>query len=125
MTSRTHRSRLTVNAITAAKPRDTEYTIWDGALAHCGERVHSSRVRSFIVQTRAQGRMRKITLGRFPEMGIKKARRDAATMLARLSGGNRVRRPRTTADSRAARPVVVSKRPFQADSGQACECLPM
>ena len=87
MTSRTHRSRLTVNAIAAAKPRDREYTLWDGTLAHFGMRVHPSGVGSFIVQTRARGRMRKITLGRFPEMGVEKARREAATILARLWGG--------------------------------------
>ena len=57
-------------------------------------RVHPSGVRSFIVQTRARGRMRKITLGRFPEMGIEKARREAATVLARLWGGEAVAAPR-------------------------------
>ena len=49
---------------------------------------------SFIVQTRAHGRMRKITLGRFPEMGIKQARREAAALLARLWGGEPVPAPR-------------------------------
>ena len=57
-------------------------------------RVHPSGVRSFIVQTRVRGRMRKITLGRFPEMGIEKARREAATVLARLWGGEAVAAPR-------------------------------
>ena len=38
--------------------------------------------------------MRKITLGRFPEMGIEKARREAATILARLWGGEAVPPPR-------------------------------
>ncbi|MDE0377851.1 MAG: integrase arm-type DNA-binding domain-containing protein [Rhodospirillales bacterium] len=96
MTSRTRHTRLTVNAITAAKPRAKEYTLWDGSLAHFGVRVHPSGVRSFIVQTRANGRMRKITLGRFPEMGIEQARREAATVLVRLWGGETVPAPRKT-----------------------------
>ncbi len=99
MTSRNHRSRLTVNAIAAAKPRDREYTLWDNLLAHFGVKVQPSGVRSFIVQTRAQGRMRKITLGRFPEMGIEKARREAAAVLARLWGGEAVASPRKTKTS--------------------------
>ena len=53
-------------------------------------RVHPSGVKSFIVQTLVQGRMRKLTLGRFPEMGIEKARREAAAVLARLWGGEAV-----------------------------------
>ena len=94
MTNRTRQTRLTVKAITAAKPRAKEYTLWDGSLAHFGVRVHPSGVRSFIVQARANGRMRKITLGRFPEMGIEQARREAAAMLVRLWGGEPVPAPR-------------------------------
>ena len=96
MTSRSRHPRLGANAITAAKPGAKEYTLWDGALGHFGVRVHPSGVRSFIVQTRVRGRMRKITLGRFPEMGIEKARREAATVLARLWGGEAVAAPRKT-----------------------------
>ena len=96
MTSRNRRSRLTVNAIAAAKPEVKEYTLWDGTLAHFGVRVHPSGLRSYIVQTRVQGRMRKITLGRFPEMGIEKAQRKTATVLARLWGGEAVVAPRKT-----------------------------
>ena len=96
MTSRNRYPRLGVNAITAAKPRPKEYTMWDGSLAHFGVRVHPSGIKSFIVQTRVQGRMRKLTLGRFPEMGVEKARREAAVILARLWGGETVAAPRKT-----------------------------
>ena len=96
MTSRTRHTRLSANAVAAAKPRAKEYTLWDGSLAHFGVRVQPSGVRSFIVQTRAQGRMRKITLGRYPEMGIEKARREAAAVLVRLWSGEDVTPPRKT-----------------------------
>ena len=63
-----HRIRLTVKVIAAAKPAAKEYTLWDNLLAHLGVRVQPSGVRSYIVQTRVDGRMRKVTLGRFPEL---------------------------------------------------------
>ena len=65
-----HRVRLTVKGIAAAKPKDREYTIWDNLLGHFGVRVQPSGVRSYIVQTRVNGRMRKVTLGRFPELPL-------------------------------------------------------
>ena len=81
---------LTRKAIAAARPRASEYTLWDGALAHFGVRVHPSGVRAFIVQTRVQGRMRKLTLGRFPETSLADARKEAATLLARVWTGEAV-----------------------------------
>ncbi len=85
-----HRVRLTVKAVAAAKPAEREYTLWDSLLAHFGVRVQPSGVRSWIVQTRVRGRMRKITLGRFPELPLDTARREGAAVLARLWGGEEV-----------------------------------
>ena len=96
MKSRDRRPRLSHSAIAAAKPKASEYTLWDGTLAHFGVRVHPSGVRSFIVQTRARGRMRKITLGRFPEMSLLQARGEAAAALARLWSGEDVAPARKT-----------------------------
>ena len=59
MTHNSAKKPLTEKAIAAAKPKTSEYTLWDGALAHFGVRVQPSGVRSFIVQVRVQGRMRK------------------------------------------------------------------
>ena len=81
---------LTRKAVAAARPRASEYTLWDGALAHFGVRVHPSGVRSFIIQTRVQGRMRKLTLGRVPETSLADARKEAATLLARVWTGEAV-----------------------------------
>ncbi len=75
-------ARLTVHTITVAKPRAKEYALWDGTLAHFEVPVHPSGVRSFVAQIRAQGGMRKITLGRFPETNLERARRKAAAVLA-------------------------------------------
>ena len=87
MAHRHKKKRLTHKTIAAAKPREREYTLWDGALAHFGLRVHPSGVKSFIVQTRVRGRMRKFTLGRYPEIDVGRARKEAASLLARLWGG--------------------------------------
>lgn len=74
-----------------------EFTLWDGALSGFGLRVQPSGSKSFLVQTRVRGRMRKFTLGRFPAMGIVEARKEAAAVLARIWAGEdmaRTRRPR-------------------------------
>ncbi len=94
MSGAEHRFRLTVKAVAAAKPQAKEYTIWDALLAHFGVRVQPSGVKSFILQTRVRGRMRKVTLGRFPELSLDAARREGAAMLARLWGGEEVVAPR-------------------------------
>ncbi len=94
MSGSKRRIRLTVKAIAAAKPAGREYTLWDNLLGHFGVRVQPSGVKSYIVQTRARGRMRKITLGRFPELSLDAARREGAAVLARLWGGEDVTPPR-------------------------------
>ena len=89
--------RLTNHAISTARPKASEYTLWDSTLNHFGLRVYPSGVRSFIVQIRVQGRLRKITLGRFPATGIAEARKQAAALLARIWSGEPmapVRKPR-------------------------------
>lgn len=88
------RIRLTVKAIAAAKPAAKEHTVWDNQLAYFGVRVQPSGVKSYIIQARVQGRMRKITLGRFPELPLDAARREGAAVLARLWGGEDVSPPR-------------------------------
>lgn len=86
---------LTRNTIAAARPRKAEYTLWDGALAHFGVRVHPSGARSFIIQTRVNGRMRKLTLGRFSETSLADARKEAVTVLARVWTGQAVASSKT------------------------------
>lgn len=94
MSATRHRNRLTVKAIAAAKPAAREYTLWDKQLAHFGVRVLPSGVKSYILQTRVNGRMRKITLGRFSELPLDAARREGASVLAHLWGGEDVTPPR-------------------------------
>ena len=84
------RSQLTHRAILAARPGPKEYTLWDGTLAHFGLRVQPTGARSFVVQVRVHGRMRKFTVGRFPDMGILRARKEAAELLGRIWAGEAI-----------------------------------
>ena len=87
MSNRTRNPRLSAAAVAAARPRASEYTLWDGKLGSFGLRVHPSGAKSFIVQTRVRGRMRKFTVGRYPDTGLTEARQEAATILARIWTG--------------------------------------
>ena len=79
--------KLTNRAATAARPRASEYTVWDRSLKHFGLRVYPSGIRSFIVQIRVNGRLRKFTLGRYPTTSAAEARRRGAQLLARIWAG--------------------------------------
>jgi len=43
MTRKARRARLSPAAMMAARPQETEYTLWDGALTHFGLRVTRCR----------------------------------------------------------------------------------
>ena len=79
--------RLTNRTAADARPGTTEYTLWDRSLNHFGLRVYPTGVRSFIVQIRVNGRLRKFTLGRYPATGTFEARRRGAQLLARIWAG--------------------------------------
>ena len=87
MSNRARKPRLSVATVAAARPRASEYTLWDGKLGSFGLRVHPSGAKSFIVQTRVRGRMRKFTIGRYPDTGLSEARQEAAAILARIWTG--------------------------------------
>lgn len=80
--------RLTNRVAADARPGASEYTLWDRSLNHFGLRVYPSGVRSFIVQIRVNGRLRKFTIGRYPSTGVTEARRRGAEVLARVWAGD-------------------------------------
>ena len=81
------KSKLTNRIAADARPGPSEYTVWDRSLNHFGLRVYPSGVRSFIVQIRVNGRLRKFTLGRYPAISATEARRRGAELLARIWAG--------------------------------------
>ena len=60
---------------------------WDRDLAGFGIRVYPSAKKVFVVQTRAFGRSKRVTLGQYPELTAETARKNAAAVIARIKKG--------------------------------------
>ena len=62
---------------------------WDRDLAGFGVRVYPSGKKVFIVQTRAFGPSKRVTLGTYGPLAAERARKDAAAVIARIKKGQR------------------------------------
>ena len=60
---------------------------WDRDLAGFGIRVYPSGKKVFVVHTRAFGRSKRVTLGRYPELTPEAARKNATAVIARIKKG--------------------------------------
>ena len=60
---------------------------WDRDLAGFGIRVYPTGKKVFVVQTRAFGRSKRVTLGRYPELTPEAARKNATAVIARIKKG--------------------------------------
>ena len=60
---------------------------WDRDLAGFGVRVYPSGKNVFVVQTRAFGRSKRMTLGTYPKLTPEVARENAAAVIARIKKG--------------------------------------
>ena len=60
---------------------------WDDAVRGFGVRVTASGVKSFILQYRAAGKSRRITLGRYGVLTVEKARKQATIGLGKVAAG--------------------------------------
>ncbi len=60
---------------------------WDRSLAGYGVRVYPSGRKVYVVQTRAGGKSRRVTVGRHGEIAPDRARKHAAKIIARLKAG--------------------------------------
>ena len=69
----------------AVKGKDAVF--WDRSLAGFGVRVYPSGRKVYVVQTRAGGKSRRVTVGRHGEIAPDRARKDAAMIIARLKAG--------------------------------------
>ena len=77
-------SNRTVEAL-SVEGRDAVF--WDGELLGFGVRVYPSGAKVYVVQTRCEGRSKRITVGRHGVISAHQARRRAALMIARLKAG--------------------------------------
>ena len=78
-------SKRTVEALRAG---EREAVYWDSALPGFGVRVYPSGSKVYLVQTRAGGRSRRLTLGRHGLITADQARRKAARIIADIKAGN-------------------------------------
>jgi integrase len=80
--------KLTIKAIDAIKPDGRDHVEWDDEVPRYGLRVKPSGVMSFVIQYRtAQGRPRKITIGRYGPWAPGQARTEAKRLLRLVDQG--------------------------------------
>lgn len=79
---------LTAKAVEAAKPRDSRREIPDPALSGLYLVVQSSGVKSWALRYRYAGKPKKLTLGRWPVMGLMEARTAASAAVEAVEHGN-------------------------------------
>ena len=79
---------LTARLARETKPGDRDVFLFDRALPGFGLRVHRSGAKAWIVQTRIEGKSRRVVIARYGEMDLAQARRHARDILARIRAGD-------------------------------------
>ncbi len=81
--------KLTKRSVEAAVPKGRDYFLWDDDLSGFGLRVFASGKRSYLVQYKAAGRTRRVTIGPHGPITAQQARRRAMVLLGEAkTGGN-------------------------------------
>src|SRR3954453_16358669 len=81
-------SKLNKRVVDAATAAAGDLFLWDDELAGFGLRVKKSGAKSFLVQYRnANGRSRRLTLGRYGVLTTEEARKSAKSALAEVLKG--------------------------------------
>ena len=79
---------LTDKAIKVLTPPDTGQKIyWDTTIKGFGLRITQAGARSFILDYRASGKQRRITIGSYPDWNTKQARDQAAKLKRNVDTG--------------------------------------
>ena len=93
-------SRRTVEALPAG---DREAVFWDRELSGFGVRVYPSGSKVYLVQTRSEGKSKRVTIGRHGVLTAEQARRKAAMLISGIKAGQE---PILTASPQAGGPTL-------------------
>ena len=80
-------STLTKRVVDSLSVNGKDAIFWDSDLAGFGVRVYPSGKKVFVVQTRAFGRSKRVTLGRYGDITTEMARKDATAVIGRIKRG--------------------------------------
>jgi hypothetical protein len=108
---REHRPALTKRAVDAAEPRATRWLLFDGLVHGFALKVEPSGAKVWVVQKSQRGRSVRVTLGRYPDLTVEQARREAQEIVAKVvRGGDPTAEKRTeiAARRRAERAAVTA-----------------
>ena len=78
---------LTKRIVDRLAVHDKDGVFWDSELPGFGIRVYPTGRKVYVVQARANGRSRRVTVGRHGDVAPDRARKDAAKIIARLKAG--------------------------------------
>ena len=79
--------KISNRTVEALSVEDRDAVFWDGELLGFGVRVYPSGAKVYVVQTRREGRSKRVTVGRHGVISASQARRRAALVIARLKAG--------------------------------------
>ena len=79
--------KISNRTVEALSVEDRDAVFWDRELLGFGVRVYPSGAKVYVVQTRREGRSKRVTVGRHGVISAPQARRRAALMIARLKAG--------------------------------------
>ena len=113
-------SKRTVEALPVG---GREAVYWDSALSGFGVRVYPSGSKVYLVQTRAAGRSRRLTVGRHGLITAEQARRKAARIIADIKAGNEPALPNGAAPANAGPTVAEVAERFMTEH-VAVRCKP-
>lgn len=79
--------KLSKRLLDEAKPRASQWFLWDGSLAGFGAKILPSSRKVFIIQYRVAGRSRRMKIGVYDPMTVEQARIKAKQLLGAVSEG--------------------------------------
>ncbi|GJD64424.1 Arm DNA-binding domain-containing protein [Methylobacterium frigidaeris] len=80
-------AKITKRAVEAAEPNGRDYFLWCDELPGFGVRIFASGRRSYLIQYRAGGRSRRVTIGLHGALTADEARREAKALLGQVARG--------------------------------------